>query len=100
MAEPADNSVSIRFSDPKVLILLAAAIGGQFVASKVSLSTVESQQQHVAEATNRNADKVSDKLAEMKATQDQLNWQLGEIRYRLAAVEARVSETDIKKGSR
>jgi len=108
MAEERDNSVTIRFSDPKVWVLIAAAMGGQFAVSKLSLGVVENQQQQVADTTTRSAEKwtaVEAAIRDLKASQDRsvldtAQFQ-GEVRYRLDQLERRQRESDdSKKGTR
>lgn len=108
MAEEQNNSVTIRFSDPKVWVLIAAAMGGQFAVSKLSLGVVENQQQQVNETTSKAAEKLPSievAIREMKASQeravlDTAQFQ-GEVRYRLESLERRQREADeTKKGTR
>lgn len=100
MAE-SSNSLTIRFSDPKVWVLLGAAVAGQFAASKSSLSTVEGQQRDMASLAARTAERqaaMEAALTEMKASQERAQSAAerfqGEIRYRLEQVERRQREEE------
>lgn len=90
--EKTPNSITLSFGDPKVWAVIFTLIGGQFAANKLSLNGVENQQQKVSETANRAVEKqesIDDRLRDLKGTQDQM---LGEMRYRLDAVEKRMRE--------
>lgn len=77
---PASNSITLRFGDPKVWAFIAAMVGGQFVAGKLSISGVENRQERAVDKQQS----IDDKLETIKASQHEFQ---GEMRYRMDAIE-------------
>jgi hypothetical protein len=102
--KPAANSITLSFGDPKVWAVIAALVGGQFAANKLSLSGVENQQERVADTAKEAAKattSIDEKLQAIKAAQHEFQ---GEMRYRLEQSEKRMRDLqdsiDTKKGSK
>lgn len=94
-SKTASSSVTLNLSDPKLWALVAALAGGQFAASKLSISTVENAQTQAtvsAVKVEEKQDSIDDRLKDITSM-------VGEMRYRLEKVEDGVKELqETKKG--
>jgi hypothetical protein len=93
--EKPTSTISLNLSDPKTWVLIGALVGVPTAFNKLSLSTVENQQQRATE-TAKTASEAAVKAVETQVSIDEKLERItrfqGELSYRLEQSEKRYTE--------